>query len=325
LEPNKKIILDDIIYTLQKNGGISVYWENVSKDIDFASVERCGRSRLASVGRYLNKNKSCDLFHSSYFRINKASKINITTVHDFIYEKFVSGLARCIHKSQKYRAIQNSDKIICVSRQTKRDLLTLYPEFIKKDISVVENGVSEEFFLDGNSSRIPGHGLYVGARGGYKNFESFLKSSSNTVLKHISLVGGGSLTVRERQNLEATGLEYSVFPNCSQIKLLELYRKCAFLIYPSSYEGFGIPILEAHASRIPVILLNATWARETSRGFGIFIDNLDTNSFKDAIRKVEIGDHYCLNSASDLARSRTWEHSREQHHQIYRDLLGAMT
>ena len=70
------------------------------------------------------------VFHSSYYRVHKNPYLNVknvTTVHDFTYEKYRGGMSKFIHTLQKYHAIKNSDIVICISNNTARDLLKYCP------------------------------------------------------------------------------------------------------------------------------------------------------------------------------------------------------
>ena len=83
---------------------------------------------------FLRRLPSKSIFHSSYYRISlQKDVINVTTVYDFIYEKFRFGLAKYIHFFQKKIAIKHSDAIICISQSTKNDLIELFPELINPE------------------------------------------------------------------------------------------------------------------------------------------------------------------------------------------------
>ena len=175
-----KIIFDNIIFNLQKSGGISNYWErlysNVKKDYKIMSYNYVFLKNLIPVFiyRYLDfsiKTNKKFIFHSSYYRISKNTKaINIVTVHDFVYEYYNRGVRRLIHKLQKGRAIKKAEKIICVSENTKKDLFKFYPNILKEKVHVVYHGVSDNFKLIDNKGDSSNKIIYVGKRDGYKNF-----------------------------------------------------------------------------------------------------------------------------------------------------------
>ena len=111
------------------------------------------------------------IFHSSYYRcIDDKDVKSVVTVHDFTYERYMAGLRRNVHCKQKYNAIIKAEVVVCVSENTKRDLLYYLPETNKNKVRVVHNGVLDDFHkIEGalRGDRL----VYVGSRAKYKNFE----------------------------------------------------------------------------------------------------------------------------------------------------------
>ena len=157
-----KIVLDNIIYNLQRAGGISVYWYELTNRLlllEKDEVEIYGKKNDNIFGRQLKVNMKVEsklpnrcvrylpfrkklspksIFHSSYYRIAlQEDVVNIVTVHDFIYERFRKGLPRWIHEFQKAFAVRRADGIICISENTKNDLLRYFPEIGEKRIKVI--------------------------------------------------------------------------------------------------------------------------------------------------------------------------------------------
>ena len=158
------ILLDNIIFSIQRSGGVSTYWYELIKrllnsETDFIcieneKIENIQRDRLGIPEKlivtefrfplrfsqyfFLSKNilktkVSPYIFHSSYYRVYKKKGVkNIITVYDFVYEFYRSGVFRLIHKMQKNRALKNADGIICISEHTKKDLIRIYPKIDEK-------------------------------------------------------------------------------------------------------------------------------------------------------------------------------------------------
>jgi mannosyltransferase len=178
-----KIIVDLIIYSLQKSGGISVYWYELITKISNNSkysllfiekrfsynnfirqtLEIDKRNIISDVGFFiesLNRFKTVNLtlknekfvFHSTYYRtlsreVKNNNKVKeVVTVHDFTHELFSRGIRKWIHIWQKKKAIKSADIVICISENTKKDLLYFYPKFSNKDIRVIYNGVSLDYY-----------------------------------------------------------------------------------------------------------------------------------------------------------------------------------
>lgn len=284
------LAIDNIIFSLQKSGGISAVWyehlKRLTTDQYFSSFLKfieydtaifnvfrkdipvdnsnliCKSSRLLNLRRYLNPSlKSVSepfLFHSSYYRTCSNKKaINITTVHDFTYEYFVKGFAKSVHCWQKYRAIRNSDLIICISENTKRDLLKFVPDTDENKVRVIHNGVSEDYFpIKHSDADESPFALFVGARGGYKNFDVAVEAIKETTLDLV--IVGSPLSEIEIKHLDsALGRKrYKYAGRISNQQLNVLYNTAFCLLYPSSYEGFGIPVIEAQKAGCPVIAAN---------------------------------------------------------------------
>lgn len=270
-----KIIYDNIIYSLQKNGGISNYWKklysNVIKDYTILSNDYKYSKNLipVSVYRYLDfsiKTSNKFIFHSSYYRISKNKKaINIVTVHDFVYEYYKRGLRKLIHKIQKGRAIKNAEKIICVSHNTKNDLFKFYPNIDKEKVHVVYHGVSNNFKLLENKVTISNKIIFVGNREGYKNFNLLVEALLKLRKFDLTLVGGGSLNIKETKLLK--DLNYKHYMNITEKKLNELYNQSFAMVYPSLYEGFGLPIIESLKAGCPVICNNKSSTGEIGKNY----------------------------------------------------------
>lgn len=225
------------------------------------------------------KPQNSDIYHSSYFRPlkRKNSTKVVVTVHDFIYEKYARRLPKLIHIYFKNRALKQADAVICVSRNTRDDFYKYYPNFSKNAVHVVYNGVDDCFKPIGKNklTTVNDFGLeensflmYVGNRGYAKNFafiwrllksEAFLESGLKLVC-----VGGGSLTKSEQVLIEELGVSTRIIllKDITPTQLNELYNLAFLLLFPSIYEGFGIPVLEAMKAGCPVWSSNSSSVRE---------------------------------------------------------------
>lgn len=289
------IYIDNVIFYLQNAGGVSVVWkEFISrlckdriKNVAYLNYNRENANifykcllipakniihlklYILSIQRYLPIRlphiKEKFIFHSSYYRYSSnPNAINITTVHDFTYEYFVNNVFAKLHIWQKYKAIRKSKYIICISENTKKDLLKFLPDIDPLKIRVIYNGVSNDYhpllinevssytFLDEK------YILFVGARGKYKNFKFVVESLSHYTYKLV--IVGVDLSVSETKFLNKTigKNSYIFLGKISNEKLNLLYNYAFAFFYPSSYEGFGIPILEAQRAGCPVVAYNSS-------------------------------------------------------------------
>lgn len=188
------------------------------------------------------------IFHSSYFRVLPQKGVyNVTTVHDLTYHFYRHGLAKAVHLWEEKRALQHSEAIICVSENTKRDLLHFYP-WVKEDaIHVIYNGVSDAFYPM-ESIEKKGYILFVGnSKAAYKRFD---------VAQEVARL---------------TGLELVAATNVTQAQLNTMYNEALCLLYPSDYEGFGIPIIEAQKAGCSVIAQNTSSVPEVIGEKGLMV------------------------------------------------------
>lgn len=348
------IYFDNIIFSLQKNGGISVVWYNILKEILSGNIPFCCleypdakenflRNNLdipmsnivhykipCKLNRYLPfcaEELQIPIFHSSYYRYcTNRETINITTIHDFTYEYYFSGLAKTIHCHQKYKAIRHSKVVICISENTKRDLLHFVPDISPSKIQVIYNGVSEDYYQLNVSDRLDlsNYILFVGARDGYKNFRFVVDALENTSY-NLAICGKPlSLTEKDLLNSKLGPHRYSVYENVDNQTLNKIYNSVYCLVYPSSYEGFGIPVIEAQRSGCPVIALNTSSIPEIIGETPLLLPNLDAAHFLDRMRLI--ADDRIRNEIIEagLVNSRrfSWNKMTYEYHTIYQELLN---
>jgi len=312
------VILDNVIFSLQQAGGISVYWKELIQRLEnetsiktqFLEPKGSGRNifrekvpipetKITYTGRkFLNKffgrytnfrqrNNVPTVFHSSYYRIMKGTRvINVVTVHDFIYERKIKTLVGKVHILQKRRALAAADGIICISENTRVDLLKLYPQFVAKRIRVIYNGFNNEDYYPILDAPLEDKVLFVGSRSAYKNFDKVVEMLAE--LSGISLtIVGEKLESREISMLEKKlGDRYTVYNHIGNEELNALYNESICLLYLSEYEGFGIPVLEAMAAGCPVIALRKSSIPEVVGNAGVLFDSFDNEKILYYIAKL---------------------------------------
>jgi mannosyltransferase len=351
-----KIIFDNIVFSLQKAGGISVVWYELLKRIltddrinayfiEYSSRQNICR-RLLNISSdyifdkfpflllfqryfhpYIKDNKKF-IFHSSDYRtVTNRNAINIITVHDFIYEYFSKGLKKKLHLWQKFKAIHNSDFIICVSKNTKNDLIKFLPDVEKKNIRVIYNGVSDNYFQIKNEGnyQLPfiknSYVLFIGSRAFYKNFELAVRSVS--ISKYSLVIVGSQLSNKEKiflnKNMRALRFKYLGYISDKELNIL--YNNAFSLLYPSAYEGFGIPILEAQKSGCPVIAYKGSSVSEIIGDTSLLLHELSVKQILERFdllendqKRMQIIDNGLKNAARF-----TWDNMYNQIIDVYQE------
>ena len=253
------IVLDNIIFMLQQNGGISTVWSEhlrrARADVALRLTELDYTEQMAPrfMERYrvpAYKAEAPAIFHSSYFRVLPQKGVhNVTTVHDLTYHFYRRGLAKAVHLWEEERALRHSEAVICVSENTKRDLLRFYPWYPEEQITIAYNGVSDDFYPM-KSVKKKGFLLFVGnSKAAYKRYD---------VAQHVA---------------QLTGIELVTAANVTKEELNKLYNEALCLLYPSDYEGFGLPVLEAQKAGCPVIAQNNSSIPEIIGEEGLMIQH----------------------------------------------------
>ena len=243
---------------------------------------------------YLNQFKP-DLIHQTYYSNKVFPKIGkICTVYDMINEKFSHSFINSSEISEiKKKTIDNSDHVICISENTKKDLIEIFNiNEAKITVTLLASTIENKNLKIIPKKKYANHILFVGSRLGYKNFENFIKSfSCSKFLKNnfkIIVYGGENFSKIDADLLIKNKIDESriLFLNDDHIKLSELYCNVEALVYPSVYEGFGIPILEAMKMGCPVICSNGGSLQEVG-GEGLhYFDPLSLDNIVEVLEKV---------------------------------------
>ena len=240
-----------------------------------------------------------DILHQTYYKLGvrapRGAK-RVLTVHDMIFERFPElfqnvGSLRAV----KREAIQSSDQIICISRQTQLDLIQFY-DVKEERTSVVHHG----FEVNIPDLRLPKQAamfarpyiLYVGSRGAQKNFERFVSAYASSPLlrrQYMVVCFGGAPFNRQEELLMAN---LGLLPECiiqiggGDSVLANLYMRAELFVYPSLYEGFGIPPLEAMSFGCPVVCSDGGSIPEVVGDAALYFNPFDEEAMRSAIEKV---------------------------------------
>lgn len=287
-----KVVYDNKAYYIQKFGGVSVLFKELQEralkdaelDSHFVEYGSGGNSYQESLNIPLEriipksphfftlkrllpvsvKERAPFIFHSTYFSYSSNPRaVNMNTILDFIEARVGEGVGSKLRLAYQKNVIRKSDINVCISHSTKRDLLDLCPDVPEEKVRVIHLSASSTYrLLHDKKVELPfpskSYLIYVGARFTRKNYHLLRDIIGQT--DYNLVIAGNKLSDLERRELEQhipsnryVSLGYTV-----DERLNELYNNAAALIYPSSYEGFGIPVLEAQQAGCPVIALNTS-------------------------------------------------------------------
>ena len=228
---------------------------------------RRAKSPYRALSRYFSRpprRSTVEVFNSTFYlpRLlpDYPKAKHVVTVFDLIPELMPETRRRLDFLTRKRAYLLSADHIICISESTRRDLLRICPE-VKAPITIAYPGVSEIFRVPGlRTSDLPSpYILHVGNRSGYKDgmavaraFSAIAKSFPDLTLLYV---GGGALRRSEVQLLRDLGITARVRQvSISDDEMPTVYQQALITVYPSHYEGFGLPVVEAMAAGSPVLL-----------------------------------------------------------------------
>jgi glycosyltransferase involved in cell wall biosynthesis len=265
------------------------------------------------------------LSHEIPFGIHKTNIKSVVTIHDLIFERYPQQYAKIdvqIYRLKFTYACANADKIIAISEQTKRDII----DFYKIDAAKIEvcyqscNDIFRQEISETEKNRIKGlyqlpdkFFLTVGSIIERKNLLTIVQALhhlKNEINIPLVVIGnGGSYKEIVKDYIAKNSLQNDViflsekegikdlasFKNSSDFPAI--YQHAVAMIYPSTFEGFGIPVLEALCSKLPVITSNVSCLPEAGGDAALLIDPFSVNEMAAAMQKVFSN----LNFAAEMA------------------------
>jgi len=279
-------------------------------------------------------NNDFDLYLPTYYDIYFLSFIEkkpfVLTVYDMIHEIFPQYFDNdSMIVKNKLILMEKSSKIIAVSQNTKNDILKIYPHINESKIEVIYHGSSIKINNKLKVSLPINYILFVGARDNYKNFQFLLNSISDILLndKTLKLVcaGGGKFTSYEKKLIDKLNLTNNVIQNnFNENELGHYYKNAKCFIFPSEYEGFGIPILESMACGCPIVLTNSSSFPEVAGNAGIFFELNNSVDLKNKIENLlqndEIRKEYSSKGFEQVKKF-DWRIASEKCFKLYQSVI----
>jgi glycosyltransferase involved in cell wall biosynthesis len=276
-----------------------------------------------------------DLWHSLYYWLPDAWRSGergrtVVTVHDLKEELFpeLASTARSeAFKQQKRDAITGADGVICVSEATRADVLSVYGIAPERVWTVPH---SADTLFRQNDATVEPIILYVGRRDRFKNFETLLRAFSGWDRRNdftLIAAGGTDWTTAERALIRETGMTERVSwaGRVDDAALCGFYNRAAAFVYPSLYEGFGIPLLEAMACGCPVIASRIPSSIEVAGDAALYFEAKDADGLLAALdTAVGEGRASALVAAGlERVRAYSWEESARKVLEVYQAVVDA--
>lgn len=358
------VLYDNQIFSMQNFGGISRYFCELIKHLDtgidydlpvafsnnfylknppitayktfFPHSKFVGQTTFIKFfnNRLQQKhfNSAFDLFHPTYYDPYFLNLIGdkpfVLTIHDLTHEKYGLKTKRddWSIKGKKIVA-ERAAHIIAVSENTKKDIVELL-HINPDNIKVIYHGCS----LNPNQQAemdLPGRFiLFVGERSGYKNFERLAKAFALSMQSDPELTlicAGKPFSGAEQSLLQSLNIHNNTLCfTAGNAELTTLYSSALAFVFPSLYEGFGIPILEAFGCGCPLILSDASCFPEIAGDAAAYFDPLNVDAMAEAIKQV-IDDASYRTHLIQLGTARanhfSWEKCAKETSQLYEQLI----
>jgi glycosyltransferase involved in cell wall biosynthesis len=287
-----------------------------------------------------------DLYHATHYVLPLVVPCkSVVTIHDIIhllYPEFLpSRLAFFYARRMIRRTLSRSDRVIAVSQNTRSDLLRFLDADGRK-IEVVFNGVDAVFHQRLSTEDLtrwqrqlgiaPPYLLFVGNPKPHKNLDNVIQAYAKAQAIHafdadLVCVGGNpEADLRTRQRAEAAGVAQRIrlLGQVPDEALPAIYQGATLFLYPTLYEGFGLPVIEAMASGVPVITSNTSALREIGEGYAHLVNPLDVEALARAIAQ-QMADPQHRASLAELglrrAREFSWERTARRTLAVYKSVL----
>lgn len=323
-EMNKgKTVKAKIALLYVKNYYVRKFWQPYNNFIG-RKLLKADKKRYLINKRYsekLLKKGAHDIYHATYYdtyALEYNRKPLVVTIHDMIHEDSPHMFANSNELIERKKAMMEAaSSIIAISNYTKNRILHYYPEYSNK-VTVVYHGLTPDIeIITQPSMSLPDNFLlFVGERGHYKSFEPFIKAvvpllSADKNLKIIA-AGGKTFNASEVALLSKLGIsEQCIQLNATDHLLSHLYQNALVFVYPSTQEGFGLPILEAFKNSCSIACSNSSCLPEIAKNAASYFDTNDPVSILNAIQKIILNPAYA-NELKKQGKNRLREFSLEK-------------
>jgi len=308
-----------------------------SPELTSRLTTRQARNQWTALAWYFShiERRRADVIHNTFYLPHglasaRGSK-RVVTVYDMIPERMPDTRRRLDFLTLKRKYVEKADHIICISQATRDDLLDVYGN-LDTPISVVPLGVDPRF--SPAAERLPvlpqKYVLFVGHRGQYKNAALLLEAFAALAAKYpdlqLAYVGGGRFTSTELNLIDRLNLAGRVVQvDLSDQSMPGAYAHAAAFVFPSRFEGFGLPVLEAMACGAPTLLARATSLPEVGGPAAAYFAPNDAGELArelDATLSDSARAERMREDGLQWSRQFPWTRTAEQTAYVYRQVLA---
>lgn len=360
-----RVALDEQIFAIQRYGGISRMFAELARqfvvhavaDVELQPLDapivnryildhpelagplgvRQARNEWTALARYMSRVtrvKGVDIVHNTFYLPHglapKGAAKRVVTVHDMIPE-MMHHTRRLDWLTLKQKYVKGADHVICVSEATKQDLLRLFGP-LDVPVTVVHHGVADRFHPGApRLDFLPDeYMLFVGNRDQYKDADVLFRAFSVVARQHRDIhlvcVGGTGLTSREIARLEDLGIRERVQQRfLPDEAMVSAYAHARVFVFPSRFEGFGLPALEAMATGTPCLLARATSLPEVGGEAAAYFEPGSAEDLAISLSEL-LGDDAERDRLRTLGLERaagfTWLAAARKTADVYRSVVG---
>lgn len=288
-----------------------------------------------------------DLYHSTHYVLPAVVPCpTVVTIHDIIhllYPGFLPSRSASLYAQRMFRhSVGRADRIIAVSKNTRSDVLD-YFKTPEEKIEVVYNGVEDRFrrLLGAEEVRAtlrdvgvePPYLLFVGNPKPHKNLDRVIKAYAKArsragfeaPLVCVGARPGSDFKLERRARQLGVGDHIRLIGHVPASTLPALYQGASLFLYPTLYEGFGLPVVEAMASRVPVVTSNTSSLVEIAESYAELVNPMEVNEIAKAIERCMADPDHARRLAERAVKRAAdfrWQTAAESTLAIYRDVLG---
>jgi glycosyltransferase involved in cell wall biosynthesis len=290
--------------------------------------------------RHALRLKRPDVFHPTYFdpyflpTVEQLGVPFVLTVHDMIHEVFGHGSQRFFSldknlATRKRLLAQKANAIVAVSENTRQDLLKFCPELNPEKIHVVHHGNALQAATGAPPPETRPYILFIGQRKGYKNFLWMLQEAAEWLRSDperlLICVGGGDFDPIERERISQLHIAQQVQYRSvrSDTDLAAMYQHAFCFVFPSQYEGFGMPVVEAFACGCPAVLNRSSSLPEVGGNAALYFEENTQGALLTALEALSNPEfrRTIVQKGMERAQQFTWERSVARHVEVYKKTL----